>query len=260
MGFQVDAGRCRDARCRKAVGRTELCKGRFQLCGAGPPPAPDAQHTDLRDQVQRITRREKGQGKVGALCLPRRNHPGRGLPGNGEFRPIPHRPARQQPAADALDAPRLQHGAVLVPGPRIHGKHTVGIGGRGNDRHRTTDRRQRPGQIVGPAQMARKDRHRKMTALVQHHHGRVHRLAPAVGRNGPHRNAHSPHKDQGIRMGELLRGPIGKAGPTMAAAGHSAGQGTGQLLGQRQPFFRKGEIGAGHWSAPLRNSVVKVGS
>ena len=99
-----------------------------------------------------------------------------------------------------------------------------------------------------------------MAALVQHHHGRVHRLAPAVGRNGPHRNAHSPHKDQGIRMGELLRGPVGKAGPAMAAAVYGAGQGTGQLLGQRQPFFRKGEIGAGHWSAPLRNSVVKVGS
>ena len=260
MGFQVDAGRCCDARRCKAVGRAELCKGRFQLCGAGPPPAPDAQHTDLRDQVQRIARREKGQGKVGALCLPRRDHPGRGLPGNGEFRAIPHRPARQQSAADALDALRFQHGAVLVPGPRIHGKHPVGIGGRGNDRHRTADRRQHPGQIVGPAQMARKDRHRKMTTLVQHHHGRVHRLAPAVGRNGPHRNAHSPHKDQGIRMGELLRSPIGKAGPAMAAAVYGTGQGTGQLLGQRQSFFRKGEIGAGHWSAPLRNSVVKVGS
>ena len=40
-------------------------------------------------------------------------------------------------------------------------------------------------------------------------------------------------------MGELLRSPIGKARPTMAAAGHSAGQGTGQLLGQRQSFSVK---------------------
>ena len=78
-----------------------------------------------------------------------------------------------------------------------------------------------------------------MTTLVQHHHGRVHRLAPAVGRNGPHRYAHSPHKDQGIRMGELLCSPIGKAGPAMAAAVYGAGQGTGQLWASASPFFRK---------------------
>ena len=40
-------------------------------------------------------------------------------------------------------------------------------------------------------------------------------------------------------MGKLLRSPIGKARPAMAAAVYGAGQGTGQLLGQRQPFSVK---------------------
>ena len=63
----------------------------------------------------------------------------------------------------------------------------------------------------------------------------------------------------GVRL-PVMNAPMTQAaGPAMAAAVYGAGQGTGQLLGQRQSFFRKGKIGAGHWSAPLRNSVVKLG-
>ena len=61
-------------------------------------------------------------------------------------------------------------------------------------------------------------------------------------------------------MGELLRGPVGKAGPAMAAAGTVPGRALASFWASASPFSVKGEIGAGHWSAPLRNSVVKVGS
>lgn len=46
----------------------------------------------------------------------------------------------------------------------------------------------------------------------------------------------------------------------MAAAGHAAGICRRQFLGQCKALCRKGQIGAGHWSVPLRNSVVKAGS
>ena len=65
-----------------------------------------------------------------------------------------HLSARQQCAADKLDALRLQHSTVLVLGPLVHRKHAVCIGSRGDDRHRAAHSRQRPGQVVGTAEVA----------------------------------------------------------------------------------------------------------
>ena len=88
-------------------------------------------------------------------------------------------------------------------GPLIHGKQAVGIGRRGDHRHRTTGGSQPAGQVICAAQMAGEQRHRKAAAFIQHHNGGVGGLALAVGRNGPHRNARRPHKHQGIRRGKL---------------------------------------------------------
>ena len=56
--------------------------------------------------------------------------------------------------------------------------------------------------------------------------------------------------------------PIGKVHLPgfMAAAGHAAGICRRQFLGQCKALCRKGKVGPGHWSVPLRNSVVKAGS
>ena len=50
-------------------------------------------------------------------------------------------------------------------------------------------------------------RHRKAAAFVQYHHRRVRRLAAAVRRNGPHRNAHGSHKNKGVALRKLQGGP-----------------------------------------------------
>ena len=47
---------------------------------------------------------------------------------------------------------------------------------------------------------------------------------------------------------------------SVARCGHEAGICRRQFLGQCKALCRKGQIGAGHWSVPLRNSVVKAGS
>ena len=101
-----------------------------------------------------------------------------------------------------------------------------------------------------------------MPALVQHHHGGVRRLALAVGGNGPHCDANSAHKDQSVTPGKLPGCPVGKADlpGRMAAAGHTAGIGCRQFLGQRKALCRKGKVSPGHWLVPLRNAVVKAGS
>ena len=67
---------------------------------------------------------------------------------------------------------------------------------------------------------------------------------------------------QTIAPGKLAGRPIGKVHLPgfMAAAGHTAGICRRQFLGQCKALCRKGQIGAGHWSVPLRNSVVKAGS
>ena len=85
---------------------------------------------------------------------------------------------------------------------------------------------------------------------------------PCFGRNGPHRNAHSTYKNKGIAPGKLAGRPIGKVHLPgfMAAAGHTAGICRRQFLGQCKALCRKGKVGPGHWSVPLRNSVVKAGS
>ena len=118
--------------------------------------AADAQHRDARDEVQGGFRFHRGQrqGKVCGVFIICGFHPGRRRalygPGAGKM----HGAARQQCAAYQLNAPRLGHRAVLALGPFIHGKHTVGIGGRGDDRHRAADFRQPPGQVIGTAQVA----------------------------------------------------------------------------------------------------------
>ena len=58
----------------------------------------------------------------------------------------------------------------------------------------------------------------------------------------------------------LQGGPPGKGDAAAAAAVHTAGQGVCQPPGQCQTGVGKGQIGPGHWSDPLRNSVVKPGS
>ena len=210
--------------------------------------------------MQSISRRAQGKGKLRGRCIfcKARRRDAR----NGPVGCEPHRSARQQCAADLFDALRFQHGTVLVSGPFIHRKHTVCIRGSGNDRHRAAHSSQSPRQLVGPAQMAGENGHRKASALVQHHHRRVRRLAFAVGRNGPHRNAHRAHKNKGIPVCKLPGRPVRKARlpGLMAAAGHAAGIFCGQLFGQRKALCRKGKVGPGHWSVPLRNSVVKAGS
>lgn len=90
---------------------------------------------------------------------------------NGPIGGIAHRLTRQQCSADFLDALRLGHGAVLVPGPFIHSKNAAPIGGRRDDRHRAANRRQPPRQVVCAAQMPRQQRDSKLTALVQYHNG-----------------------------------------------------------------------------------------
>ena len=110
--------------------------------------------------------------------------------------------------------------------------------------------------------MAGEQRHRKAAAFIQHHNGGVGSLALAVGRNGPHRNAHRAHKNKGLTVCKLPGRPVRKARlpGLMAAAGHAAGIFCGQLFRQRKALCRKGKVGPGHWSVPLRNSVVKAGS
>ena len=108
--------------------------------------------------------------------------------------------------------------------------------------------------------MTGQHRHRKAAAFVQYHHRRVRRLAAAVRRNGPHRNAHGSHKNKGVALRKLQGGPPGKGDAAAAAAVHTAGQGVCQPPGQCQTGVGKGQIGPGHWSDPLRNSVVKPGS
>ena len=147
-----------------------------------------------------------------------------------------------------------------MPCPLVHGKEAVGIGGRGDDRDSPAEGRDGPCQIIGTAQMTGQQRHRKVSAFVHDHDCRVAGLAAAKRRDGPHRDAYGPHKDQGLVLGKRSGGPLCQRRPAVPAAGHRAGQSARQCFCQRQPGLGKGGIGAAHASAPLRNSVVKAGS
>ncbi len=214
-------------------------KGSRPACRRRCRAAPHAQHTDRGIRCRASPAGKRVRAKSGPLPPPQ-GHPGRGLPGNGQVGAVPHRPARQQSAADALDALRLQHGAVLVPGPRIHGKHTVGIGGRGNDRHRTANRRQRS----APDRWPRPDGPEESAPQND-------RTRPAPPRQGqppcsgsgaqwPAPQCPQPPQKSGHPHGANCSGrPIGKAGPAMAAAGHAAGQGTASFCASASPFAVK---------------------
>ena len=147
-----------------------------------------------------------------------------------------------------------------MPCPLVYGKEAVGIGGRGDDRDGSAEGGNGPRQVVGTAQMAGQERNRKVSAFVHDHDRRVAGLAAAKRRDGSHRNAHGPHKDQGLVLGKRGGGPLRQRRPTVPAAGHRAGQRARQCFCQRQSGLGKGGIGAAHASAPLRNSVVKAGS
>ena len=239
---------------------TEVRKGGFQLLGTRPPAAADAQHPDAGHQMQSVPGRGEGKGKIGFGRGPCRIHPGGRGALHGKLSGKPHRLPGQQLAADMLDALRFQHRAVLVLCPLVHRKNAVGVGGRGDHRNGSAHGGQCTGQVIGTAQMTGQHRHRKAAAFVQYHHRRVRRLAAAVGRNGPHRNARRPHKHQGIRRGKLLGRPPGQRHPAQPAAADGAGAGLGQLLRQRQPLGRKGKIRTVHGLVPSRYSVVKAGS
>ena len=210
--------------------------------------------------MQSVPLRGHCQGKISARRFFGFRHTGGRGARNGPGGSIPHRFAGQQCPADQLNARGFPHSAVLFFGPLIHGKQAVGIGRRGDHRHRTTGGSQPAGQAICAAQMAGEQRHRKAAAFIQHHNGGVGGLALAVGRNGPHRNARRPHKHQGIRRGKLLGRPPGQRHPAQPAAADGAGAGLGQLLRQRQPLGRKGKIRTVHGLVPLRYSVVKAGS
>ena len=167
----------------------------------------------------------------------------------------------QQGAADALNALRLKDSAVLGLGPEVHGEEAVDVGGRRDDRHRAARFCQRPSQRVGTAQMARQERHGEVPALVHDHHRRVSGLALAVGRDGPHRDAHSSYKNQGLVLCKMLRRPAFQ-GHVSAAAAHAAGQSFRQPTSQRLAFCGEGQICPAHCpaSVPCLNSVVKAGS
>ena len=233
-----------------------------QLVGRCTPLAADAQYSNTRDNVQGVGRHRRGyrQGKTCLCGITSRFHTGRRC---ALYRPITgktHGTARQQGAAYLFDARRLGHKAVLVLGPLIHGKYTVSVGGGGDDRHRAACFRQPTGQIVGTAQMAGEQRDCKVAALIQHYNGGVGGLAAAVRRDGSHGNADSPHKNKRVTLCKLRSSPIGKGHAVFAAAGHSTRLGRRKLPGQRQSLAGKGKIRAGHCGAPLRYSVVKVGS
>lgn len=93
--------------------------------------------------------------------------------------------------------------------PLVYSENAVGVCRRGDDRHRPAERGKLACQIVGPAQMAGQDRHRKASAFVQHDHGGVAGFALAIRGNGPHCNADGSHKYQGIRADKLRRCPLG---------------------------------------------------
>ena len=246
VGLQVDAGRRCDARRGKAVPGTEVRKGGFQLLGTRPPAAADAQHPDAGHQMQSVPGRGESKGKIGFGGGPCRIHPGGRGALHGKLSGKPHRLPGQQLAADMLDALRFQHRAVLVLCPLVHRKNAVGVGGRGDHRNGSAHGGQCTGQVIGTAQMTGQHRHRKAAAFVQYHHRRVRRLAAAVRRNGPHRNAHGSHKNKGVALRKLQGGPPGKGDAAAAAAVHTAGQGVCQPPGQCQTGVGKGQIGPGH--------------
>ena len=259
--FQVDAGGGADRRRAEAGRGTERRKGFFQLLRRRAAAAPHPQHPDAGDEVERLALRREGQGEVGGFGCISLFHSGGGLPRHRPRRPVPDRLPGQQGAADPLDALRLKDSAVLGLGPEVHGEEAVDVGGRRDDRHRAARFCQRPGQRVGTAQMARQERHGEVSALVHHHHRRVGGLAFAVGRDGPHRDAHSSHKNQGLVLCKMLRRPAFQ-GHVSAAAAHAAGQSFRQPMGQRLALCGEGQICPAHCpaSVPCRNSVVKAGS
>ena len=136
----------------------------------------------------------------------------------------------------------------------------VGIGCGGDDGHRPAHGSKGAGEVVGTAQMAGQDGNGKLPALVQHHHGGVGCLAFAVGRDGPHGDACSPHKNQCVALCKLLRCPVGKLHAAHSAEVYAAGICRAELFRKGKAFFGKGQIRPGHWSVPRRNSVVKAGS
>ena len=247
------------------MGGTKSRKGHFQLVSCGSPLAAHAQHPDTGYQMQRFRgcfSRGEGQGKIRRFSCPSQRHPGGRGALHGPVRCQPDGVPGQQRPADQLDPLRLQHGAALGFGPLIHGEHTIGIGSRRDDRDGPAGFRQCPGQRVGPAQVAGEQRHGKPAALVQHDNGRVGGFALAVGRNGPHGDANSPHKNQGVRLCKLRTRPLRQPDTARAAAGNTAGQCPGQPVGQSHAFFCKGQIGAAHCFGPVagRYSVAKAGS
>ena len=240
--------------------RTERRKHRFQLFRCCAALAADTQRRDAWDDVQGFTPGRQRQREICAVGGVGGHHTRGRRTLNGPIGGITHRLTRQQCAADFLDALRLCHGAVLAPGPFIHSKNAAPIGGRRDDRHRAANRRQPPRQVVCAAQMPRQQRDSKLTALVQYHNGRVSGLAAAVGRDGPHRNSGSPHKNQCITLCKLPGRPVGQRHAVCAAAGHTARARSRQPLRQCQPPRREGDIRANHASVPLRNAVVNAGS
>ena len=95
--------------------------------------------------------------------------------------------------------------------------------------------------------MAGQQRDRKAAALVQHHNGGVGGLAAAVGRDGPHRNADSPHKNQARHFVQTAQpSRLARVTPSSPQRATATGLGRRQPPGQRQPLAGKGKIRAGH--------------
>ena len=223
--------------------------------------APHPQHPDAGDEVERPALGREGQGEVGGFGCVSLFHPAGASPATGhgdQYRTVC--PASRAPLTRLMrsGSRTAQFWALAQRSTAKRPLTSVAVVMTGTAPHAFC---QRPGQRVGTAQMARQERHGEVPALVHDHHRRVGGLAPAVGRDGPHRDAHSSHKNQGLVLCKMLRRPVFQ-GPVSAAAAHAAGQSFRQPMGQRFAFCGEGQICPAHCpaSVPCRNSVVKAGS
>ena len=194
---------------------------------------------------------------VAGLLLRQRNFvrllPGNG-PGTAQLNLLPVQHFRRDP----FDALWFLHQAPLGVCPAIHRKQPPAIRGCRDHRDRAKAGRNGLRQGVGSAQVAADQGDGKAPPFVHRHHGGVRGLVPQMGRNGPHRNADSPDKNQALFFRKLLCRPY-RQGIFLVNSRHASAELLRQTPGQVLPPPGEGGKGQGHVVA-LRNSVEKSGA
>ena len=184
----------------------KCCFDMFNRCAAF---AADAEHTDFWNKVQRIALRVECYGKIGLMVLVCRENIFRLSACDFPLRVIINHFTGEQCAADGFDTLRLEHVAVLRFRPLVYGEHAFDVGRGRDDRHCVADAREFLGKVICAAEVTGQNRNGKPTALIEHNHSGIGRLAFTMRRNGAHGDADSADEDECIGFLKVFGCPIG---------------------------------------------------